>query len=460
MKLFVTSPSIILLCIGLTACQNTQYQRQPISIPEQWQNQSSVSSTDNVSSFVWWQQFNEPALLELLQAVRRSNSDLSLALIKVHQAQLSSNLGDNNGRPGINFSLNNNKQRKLNKGSNWLTIESSSINLNTSYEVDIWRRVDASLRAQTQQYLASQYDQAAAVILSDSTAASLYWKIGQLKAQITLVQNDLKDLQKIQSLVKTRLQAGAISTQEIIQASQAVLNQQNRLRDLQSNLQQQNNVLALLLDQAPGTDPLPYIPTLTANPILPIVDAGLPSTLLARRPDLMAEEARLKATLANIDELKASFMPKISLTGQLGTSSNSLNNLLQNPIATLGAGIVLPFLQWKQQDLQLKAKQADYEAAVIRFRQTLYNAFREVNDALNTRDRLEHNTQNQIAAFTLSQQNENITKSRYLAGTVDLQTWLNAIQNRRQIESNLLELRLSQLKNLVDIYKALGGPFE
>jgi outer membrane protein TolC len=115
---------------------------------------------------------------------------------------------------------------------------------------------------------------------------------------------------------------------------------------------------------------------------LPAIKAGLPASLLGRRPDLRAAELRLREYLANVDASRASFYPTFTLTGSLGSSSISLEQVLKNPIATLGAGLTLPFLQWNTARLTVAVSQTSYEEAVVNFRQTLYTALSEVENSL------------------------------------------------------------------------------
>ena len=130
---------------------------------------------------------------------------------------------------------------------------------------------------------------------------------------------------------------------------------------------------------------------------------------------------------------------------------------MQNPLLSLGASLSLPFLEWRKQSLQLKTSQADYELETVSFRKTLYGAYQEVDNALSARQRLLQVVQLQTATLALNRRSEQLAESRYRAGAVDAQTWLDAAKARRGSESALLRLRQEQLKNLADLYKALAA---
>ena len=149
------------------------------------------------------------------------------------------------------------------------------------------------------------------------------------------------------------------------------------------------NALAILFNAAPGDTTLaavlPVEPQQLPRTTVPDVAAGLPAELLARRPDLRAAELRLRETLAQGDASRASYYPTLSLTGALGTSSASLLNLVKNPVLSLGAGLSLPFLRFNEMQLNTDLVKAQYAEAATTYRQTLYTALSEVENALSAR---------------------------------------------------------------------------
>lgn len=453
MTLWKSNLTALGLALSLAACQSTPYQRQALETPAQWHSPTAQSQTD-MSRERWWQGFGDAGLLAVLEQARSRNPDLSIALLKLRKAQLAAGLERSEALPSLSGDLSAGTKRTLGESSTWS--RSSGGSLSTSYELDLWGRVDARLRAADQEFRASAYDEAAARLLSDSAAAGLYWDIAALKTRQRLGQADLMDLRRIQALAETKWRAGATSEQDVTQARSAVLSQQTELLTLADELGQKENALALLLDHPPGAA-LPPIAELPLEPALPAIDAGLPSSLLERRPDLMAAEARLRGQLAKVDQQRAALFPTLKLTGSLGSSSSALSSLVQNPLLTLGASLSLPFLEWRKQGLQLKSSQADYELETVNFRKTLYRAYQEVDNALSARQRLQGSARLQADALALSRRSEQLAESRYRAGAVDAQTWLDVAKARRSSESALVRLRQEQLKNLADVYKALGG---
>lgn len=202
---------------------------------------------------------------------------------------------------------------------------------------------------------------------------------------------------------------------------------------------------------------LPAEPARLSAQALPAVDAGLPAELLARRPDLRAAESRLRSLLASGDATRASYYPALTLTGSLGTSSTALLGLLSNPAAALGAGLSLPFLNRQEMRLSGELVTAQYEEAVVNFRQTLYAAFADVEDALSARSQYLRQGELLAQQLAAAREAERLYEVRYRAGSTALRTWLDAQQSRRTAELAVEENRLNQLNALATLYRVLGG---
>jgi outer membrane protein TolC len=190
---------------------------------------------------------------------------------------------------------------------------------------------------------------------------------------------------------------------------------------------------------------------------LPAVDAGLPASLLARRPDLAAAELRLRSTLATADATRASYYPGLSLTGSLGTSSTSLLQLLNNPIAGVMAELSLPFLQYQEMKLKNGVARADYELAALQFRQSLYAALGEVDTALSARSQYRAQGEHLERSLRAAEAAEKINELRYRSGAIPLQTWLDSQQTRRSAEAALADNRYNQFAAHASLSLALGG---
>jgi outer membrane protein TolC len=183
----------------------------------------------------------------------------------------------------------------------------------------------------------------------------------------------------------------------------------------------------------------------------------LPAEILSRRPDLRAAELRLRGTLATADATRASYYPALSLTGEVSGGGANLLKLFNNPVSTITANLTLPFLDWNRSQLTIKVSQSQFDEAVVNFRQTLYAALSEVENALSNRVQLAEEARQQEINVAAARKIESGNQVRYSAGKVALKIWLDAQESRRQAEISLADARLSQLSNYVTLVKALGG---
>ncbi|XAH24212.1 efflux transporter outer membrane subunit [Xylophilus sp. GW821-FHT01B05] len=450
MRKYLLTP--LLAAALLAGCATTQapYAAPQASVPTQW---SHGSSDARAVTGAWWTAFGDPALDQLVQAALAANNDLAAASIRVRRAQLQAGLADANLRPQLSGSVNSSAARSLDGGG---TTRAGSSTLGASYEVDLWNRLGAQRDAARWEAQATVQDRESTAQALVGTTATLYWQLGYLRERITAAEASVAYAERTQALVQAQYRAGAVSSLEVAETTQTVASQRAALSQLQQQQVEAANALALLFDgQQP--DAAAKAPQQLPRSALPSVAEGLPAELLGRRPDLRAAELRLHESYATIDATRASYYPALTLTGALGGSSSALFNVLQNPLATLGAGLSLPFLQRTQMDLNIKVSQTQYEEAVVNFRQTLYQALADVDNALSARSRYAEQATQLEQSLAAAQKAERLYETRYRLGAVPLRTWLDAQQTRRSAETALAENRYNQLVNHATLSKALGG---
>ena len=436
-------------CASLTA---TPYQVPAVTLPAQWQGAAAADNSP-ISGDNWWQQFGDAELNRLVALVLSRNNDLAAAAIKVRQAMLKADLAATDLAPTPSFSLSSSASQRL--GGAAVNSQTHSASLSVSYEADLWGQLSHLSDAKAWEARATEQDRAASRLSLIGSTIKLYWKQAWLQQRLQLGAASVDYQQQALRLVLAKQQAGAAAQLDVLTVRQSLASQQASLYDYQQQLAETRNALAILLDGPP----LGVVTTPGSLPQqdLPDVPAGLPVQLLARRPDLRAAELRLRETLANGDATRASYYPDFSLTGSLGSSSSRLAQVVSNPLATLGAGLTLPFLEWRQMRLNTQISAADYQLAVVNFRQTLYAALADVENALSARSHYQQQGQRLTLSAQLAGQAEQLYRLRYQAGAAPLKDWLDAQETRRQAEVSLLENRYNRLVNQVTLYQALGG---
>ena len=460
MTLLSTRPALLaalsamILLSGCGALLHTSYVTPATTVPSHWQQDTPAG--DGLPADQWWRRFGDSQLDHLIDEALRRNNNLAAASIKVRRAQLSAGLAADQQWPVLSASIGTNNNRNLRGSPN--AYNTSSANISLSYEADLWGRLGSQYDAKKWEAQATIEDRESTALTLIGTTANLYWQSAYLNQRLALSSQSIAYAEKTQELVRVQYQAGAVSSLEMLEAEQNLAAQQASRTDLLRQQVETANALALLFDNPPGQGyAIPA--TLPARP-LPPLQAGMPTQLLSRRPDLRAAELRLRGSLATVDATRASYYPTLTLTAAAGGSSNALRDVLQNPIATLGAGLVLPFLQWDQMQLSIKVSQADYELAVVNFRSTLYSAFGDVENALSARRQYADQTVLLERNLQAAQAAERLYELRYRSGSVALKSWLDAQEKRRTAEITLAQNRLDALKNQVTLYQALGGDMQ
>jgi len=443
--------SIQLLAIALmTGCSSvTKFEPlQDVSIPETWSEASGVSIQKDEP---WWKEFNDPLLDTLIDQALQTNSDFAVAVIRVRRARLQAGLADTNLTPAVVIGANAGITKTLDPET---TTKSSGVTSSISYEIDLWGKL-ANLREAANLELEATEDDCHVFALSLlGTTTRLYWQVAYLNRLLKLSDSDIESAEKARTLTRARFDAGAVSDLNNVQAELNLYNQQALRSQLVQQRVEARHALALLLNKPPQSD-VPDPAGLPDAPMPPVA-AGIPADVLSRRPDMHAAELRLRGALVNVEIARTSFYPTFSLTGTLGTVSTELTNLSQNPVATLGAGLSLPFVQWNTTQLTIAVSKSQYEEAVVNYRQRLYTALTEVEDSLSARTQLQAQEVKLNFAKTQALRAERIAHTRFDEGFTDILQWLDAQASLRSAERAFILNRLNQLNNQVNLYKALG----
>ena len=443
----------------LAGCANTPYQQPALNLPAQWQHAAegqTQTAADATYGDRWWTAFGDEQLNTLIDLALQRNNNLAAAAYTVRNAQLEAGNAAGDRLPTPSAGLNYNRSRELTGAEN--TNRSYNANLGVSWEIDLCGKLAAAQRRAEWEARATEQDRQATAQALVATVATIYWELATLNHKITSQQQSVTTAAKTLELAQVQHQAGAISGLGVAQARQTEASQRAMLADLEQQRVEKRNALAILFDAPPEQLPEaahnPHLPDLAQ---LPPVPAGLPASILARRPDLQAAEQRLRKSLVHVDVVRTSYYPTLSLTGALGGSSTSLSNVLANPVATLGAGLALPFLRLGEMQRNTAIARNSYEQAIIHFRQTLYAALADAENALSARTQLQQQSDQQAIALEQAKRAEQLTEVQYRAGAVPLKTWLDAQESRRSATLAWQNVQLARAINQVTLYKALGG---
>ena len=435
---------------GCGAITRTPYEAPQVALPAQFEHAQASSPTATPTPTpmpdAWWRGFGDPRLDAWIDLALARNPDMATAGIRVRRAALQAQLAGHALLPQPSGSVGTGASRPL-SGSQRSTLENASATLGVAWELDLFDRLGAQRDAAVFEAQASVQDKDAVALSLTTTTASLYWQLALANERLDMSRQSLEYVHRTIDLVQAQYRSGAVSGLELREARQALAEQQALLSQYTQARAELRQALAELLQGAepPGGEPL----------ALPVAD--LPADLLGRRPDLRAAELRLRGALAGSDATAASYYPRLSLTGSLGTSSSTLLDVLANPVAALGANLALPFLNVREMRLNTAIARSQYEEAVVNFRKTLYAALAETEKSLSARTELARQEEAQQRATQESVEITRLYEARYRAGQVPLRTWLDAQERRRAAQLALSALHLARLQNQLTLHKALGG---
>lgn len=444
--------TILFAASALSGCMSSTFVTPDAPLPAAYPHGKAGAPASDlvVSQGQWWTGFGDTRLNQLVEDVLARNNDLAAATILVRRAQLQAGLAATQLLPQFSGDANATRVQRDDG-----TDRTYGASLSASYEVDLWGRLGAQRDAARWEAQATGQDLEATRLTLIGTTIDLYWQLAFLNQRIATAEQSLAYARRTQTLVQSQYRAGEVSGVEINEAEQSVRRQESSLADLVQQRVETRAALALLLSGS--TWSAENEPQVLPQAALPPPPEGQPAELLGRRPDLRAAELRLRSSLSTVDATRASYYPTLGLTGSVGGSSTALSNLLSNPVATLGAGITLPFLNFNQARLNIRVSEADYELAVVNFRQTLLQAFTDVDNALSARTQLAAQGAAVDQSLAAARRAEQLYEVRYRAGATPLRTWLDAQESRRAAEVSQAQNMLARLSNQVAIYEALGG---
>ena len=442
--------------IGCAAIVKTPYEAPAVNVPTNFEYAQKKNQQIYADAYAdqWWTLFNDAELNQLVNQVINANADLAVAGLNIRQAMLQAGLAKDRQGLRVNSSASTGHNFDLHSGDS--SDRGMSVSAGVSYELDLFGRLASQTEAAKWEALATEQDLQATAQSLIGTTANLYWQLGYLNERYAVAEQNLASTQQTYNLVQAQYKLGAVSGLDLTQAEQSVQSQKATLSQIDQQKVETRTALAVLLNQ-----PIQQLnvaePQRLPQIALPEIAAGLPAELLSRRPDLKANELRLRRALANKDATKASYYPSISLTGNLGASSVSLTDLLKNPALTLGANLSLPFLQYNDMKKDIAISNIDYEKAIIQYRQTLYQAFADVENALSNRIELNKQVRLQERNAQLAEKTESLTRVRYQHGAIALKNLLDAQETTRNARMSLLQTKQNQYNAYVTLMQALGG---
>lgn len=401
----------------------------------------------------WWEKFNNKNLNNLEEIALRDNSSLLAKLYAYEKAKLNVDLSQNAMLPNFNAGLGGDISRRIDTDVS--SIKSFSSNLNVTYEADLFGKLKSAKNIKELEATASMQDYLSARLILASEVAKKYFQIAYLNENITLTKQNIDLQTKIINMAKVRFKAGAISRLDLISSEQSLLALGATLDNLEFEKKTAISSLALLVDREPQSV-LENLPNSLLGINIP--DVGqIPASALSHRPDMMANELRLKESLIGIDMARSNFYPTFSLTSSIGTSSNDLVKILRDPIGAIGLNILLPFINYNENVINYKISKVEYEKAKADFRTNLFTAMKEIYDALLANETYALKNQKLEQSLMHSEEMKKLSFIRYKAGAISMMDLLQVAKSSVESEQSFLDNKYKMFTARIELFVASGG---
>jgi multidrug efflux system outer membrane protein len=437
------------------------YKRPAVAEPPTFRGQA-VAEAASLADAPWWQVFQDPALKDLIQEALRTNYDVQIAAARVQEARAVLTVSRSDYFPSLDYSVRAARGQVLPgfDGPGGRAQEAGnfySATMAMSWELDIWGRIRRLNEVARANLFATEDFRRGVWLTLVSDLAQAYFELLALDVLLDIAHNSTDAYQRTYDLFEDRYQFGAASKLETSRAEGALGGAQANIPQIQSQIVAKENQISVLLGKPPG--PIVRGAPMYDQPVVPEVPSGLPSALLARRPDLRQVEEQLVAANARIGVAKAEFFPKLSLTALFGTASPEISALTGGTATIWAVGGMLsgPLLNAGRTLGNYRATVAQWEQARLQYEQAVLTALREVSDALAALGKLsEAETGQDRSVKALTEAVEHAT-DRYKQGLANYFEVLEAQQQLYPAQNTLAQIRRDRLLAHVRLYKALGG---
>jgi len=459
---------VVLLLLSLGGCKvGPNYKRPTVTVPTEYRGATPPTAGQQGQPFgemQWESVFQDQALQGLIKEALTNNYDIRFAATRVLEANANLGIVRSNQFPSVGASYGLAYTRSplsilgiKSNGSEGTTFDFAALSIN--YIVDFWGQYRRATEAARANLLATEYGKFVVQTTLISSVATDYFLLREYDFQLQYSKDTVDADKQILQLNTIKFKGGDASEMDVYQAQVLVQQAEAQVIYLQQLGEQTENNISILLGRNPGGVARGL--TLTEQPHMPDVPAGLPSTLLERRPDVRQAEEHLVAANANVGVAKAAFFPQISLTGQVGASS-VFTEFLEGPAAfwTLGGQIAQPIFEGGRIKSNYRLAWAERDEAELSYKQTVQHAFGDVSNSLagyvqgrQYRMKLEEQTKTYKAAADLA-------NVRFRGGVTSFLEVLITEQDYFVSELNLASAWYAELASYVQLYQSLGGGWQ
>ena len=455
----------VLVAMSSGCLVGPNYKRPAVPAPPEYRGApAELPVKRDVASFgdeKWWEAFQDDALRNLIRAALQQNYDVRIAAARILEARALLGITRADQLPSVDAAASVANERSP-QAAGRPAVETSpmQVSLSLAWELDFWgkfRRATESARANL---LSEEWAQRQVISSLISDVANAYFQLREQDLELEISRRTLASRTDSLRLTKLLADRGATSMLDVRQAEQLVFGAGAAIPDLERRIEQQENFISILVGKNP--EGIVRGRTLVDQPHPPAVPAGLPSSLLERRPDILQAEQQLVAANAQIGVAKADLFPQISLTAVGGYQSSALTRLFSGPAGlwAAGAGAVQPIFEGGRIRNRVRLAEARAQEATFVYQRTVQQAFREVSDALVGYRKSQEVRIQQEQLTTAAEDATRLSNMRYRGGAASYLEVLDSETRFFVAQLALAQAALRELQSLVEIYRSLGGGWQ
>jgi len=449
MRKIIVVAFLPLLFAGCTV--GPKYVRPAVQPPANFYAEQQATAA-SAADMAWWDLFKDPVLQDLIREALKNNYDLQLALARVEQERALVGVSRSQYYPQVGYGASISGQQAPTTPNHTYY----SYSFNALWELDLFGRIRKLNEAQRAVYFSTEEARRDVRLIVLSDVAQGYFQLRALDEQLEIARRTVKSFGETLDLFQRKFEGGAASGLEVGRAQGALSNVAAAIPDFERQIIAQENALNLLLGRNPG--PIARGAALADQYDPPDVPAGLPATLLERRPDLREAEQNLIAANANVGVAKANFFPTISLTGLLGGMSPQLSELTTTGKAwSLAGNLAGPLFTGGRLKNEYRASLAVRDQAKISFEKAVTQAFGEVSTSLLAHQQLAKAYREQLKSVEAYRESVRLSFVRYDSGLASYFEIVDAQLQLYPVESASVTYDLGRKLAIVDLYRTLGG---
>lgn len=462
-RLLQASFVLIVSAAAASCTLGRDYQRPPIETPPAYRFGTSEGSTASLADLKWFDVFRDETLTSLVKTALNQNFELRIAAERVLQARALYGISRADRLPAIGVSADAIAARTSRRGAapaipgGDADVSYVEAGFSLSWELDVWGRVRRLNEAARARFLATEEARRGVITTLVADVSQNYLALRALDLELSIARRTRDVANDSLRLTEQRRARGVASGLDVRQAEQLLFTATGRIASLEREVALAENALSLLVGQVPGD--VPRGRPIDAFEAPPTVPAGLPSSLLERRPDIRRAEQELVAANAQIGAAKAEYFPRISLTTFFGGQSRALLDLLSGParLATAGISAAAPLFDAGRTRNNVRLAEGIHREALLQYQQVIYAALRDVSDGLAVYTKTREQRMEQERLVAALDESARLATGRYQGGLDSYLPVLDARRNLFEGELQLADLRQRELGSIVQLYRALGG---